>query len=44
VSYDFIFDQTEDGRRLKCLPICDQFSGELVASEVRVSSILRAGL
>ena len=22
-SYDFVFDQTEDGRRLKWLPICD---------------------
>jgi transposase InsO family protein len=29
-SYDFIFDQTEDGRRLKWLPICDEFSRELV--------------
>ena len=27
-SYDFIFDQTEDGRRLKWLPICDEFSRE----------------
>jgi putative transposase len=33
-SYDFIFDQTEDGRRLKWLPICDEFSRELVALEV----------
>ena len=22
-SYDFVFDQTEDGQRLKWLPICD---------------------
>jgi transposase InsO family protein len=22
-SYDFVMDQTEDGRRLKWLPICD---------------------
>lgn len=29
-SYDFVFDQTEDGRRLKRLPICDEFSRELV--------------
>ena len=27
-SYDFVFDQTEDGRRLKGLPICDEFSRE----------------
>ena len=27
-SYDFIFDQTEDGRRLKGLPIGDEFSRE----------------
>ena len=33
-SYDFIFDQTEDGGRLKWLPICDECSRELVALEV----------
>ena len=33
-SYDFVFDQSEDGRRLKWLPICDEFSRELVALEV----------
>lgn len=33
-SYDFVFDQTEDGRRLKWLPICDEFSRELIALEV----------
>lgn len=33
-SYDFIFDQTEDGRRLQWLPICDEFSRKLVALEV----------
>ena len=33
-SYDFIFDQTEDGGRLKWLPICDEFSRESVALEV----------
>ena len=33
-SYDFVFDQTEDGRRLEWLPICDEFSRELVALEV----------
>jgi hypothetical protein len=27
-SYDFVFDQTEDGRRLKWLAICDEFSRE----------------
>jgi transposase InsO family protein len=33
-SYDFIYDQTEDGKRLKWLPICDEFSRESVALEV----------
>lgn len=33
-SYDFVFDQTEDGRRLKWLPICDEYSRENVALEV----------
>ena len=33
-SYDFIFDQTEDGHRLKLLPICDEFSRESIALEV----------
>ena len=33
-SYDFVFDQRADGRRLKWLPICDEFSRELVALEV----------
>lgn len=33
-SYDFVFDQTEDGRRLKWLPVCDEYSRELVALEV----------
>jgi putative transposase len=33
-SYDFVFDQTEDGRRLKWLPICDEFTRESVALEV----------
>lgn len=33
-SYDFVFDQTEDGRRLKWLPICDEFSRENIALEV----------
>jgi transposase InsO family protein len=33
-SYDFVFDQTGDGRRLKWLPICDEYTRELVALEV----------
>ena len=33
-SYDFVFDQTSDGRRLKWLPICDEYSRQLVALEV----------
>ena len=31
---DFVFNQTEDGRRLKWLPICDEFSRESVPLEV----------
>ena len=34
VSYDMSSIKTEDGRRLKWLPICDEFSWELVALEV----------
>jgi transposase InsO family protein len=33
-SYDFVFDQTADGKRLKWLPICDEFTRESVALEV----------
>ena len=33
-SYAFVFAQTADGRRLKWLPICDEFSRELVALAV----------
>lgn len=30
-SYDFVLDQTEDGRRLQWPPICDEFTRESVA-------------
>jgi len=33
-SYDFVFDQTSDGRRLKILPIVDEYSRECVAMVV----------
>lgn len=33
-SYDFIFDQTEDGGRLKWLPILDEYSRGLMSLEV----------
>lgn len=33
-SYDFVFDQTAEGKRLKWLPICDEFTRENVALEV----------
>lgn len=33
-SYDFIFDQTEDGKRLKWLPVTDEFSRQNLALEV----------
>lgn len=33
-SYDFLFDQTSDGRRLKWLPLVDEFTKENLALEV----------
>lgn len=33
-SYDFVFDQTEDGRPLKWLAVCDEHTRECVALEV----------
>ncbi len=33
-SYDFVMDQTEDGRRLKILPILDEFTRECLEIEV----------
>jgi putative transposase len=39
-SYDFVMDQTEDGRRLKMLPIVDEYSRECL--EIEVSRSLRA--
>ena len=33
-SYDFVFDRTEDGRRLKLLTVVDEFSRECLAIEV----------
>jgi putative transposase len=33
-SYDFVMDQTADGRRLKILPIVDEFTRECLAIEV----------
>ncbi len=33
-SYDFVFDQTSDGRRLKWLPLLDEFTKESLALEV----------
>lgn len=39
-SYDFIMDQTEDGRRLKLLPVVDEYSRECL--EIEVSRSLTA--
>ena len=36
-SYDFVKDQTEDGRSLKLLPILDEFTRECLAIEVERS-------
>lgn len=33
-SYDFVMDQTEDGRRLKLLPVLDEFTRECLEIEV----------
>ncbi len=33
-SYDFVMDTTQDGRRLKLLPIVDEFSRECLTVEV----------
>ena len=33
-SYDFVMDQTEDGRRLKMLPVVDEFTRECLEIEV----------
>ena len=39
-SYDFVMDQTEDGRRLKMLPIVDEYTRECL--EIEVSRSLTA--
>ena len=36
-SYDFVFDQTESGGRLKWLPILDEYTRELLSLEVKSS-------
>ena len=33
-SYDFVMDQTEDGRRLKLLPVLDEYTRECLTLEV----------
>ncbi len=33
-SYDFLMDQTEDGRRLKLMPVVDEYTREWLALEV----------
>ena len=44
-SYDFVMDQTADGRRLKILPIVDEFTREclaiLVARTITADDVLR---
>jgi transposase InsO family protein len=34
-TYDFLYDQTADGRRLKLLPVVDEFTRECLALEVQ---------
>ena len=36
-SYDFVMDQTHDGKRLKMLPVVDEFTRECLAIEVERS-------
>src|SRR5215211_5586705 len=36
-SYDFVMDQTEEGRRLKMMPIVDEYSRECLSIEVERS-------
>ena len=36
-SYDFVIDRTEDGRRLKMMPIVDEYSRECLSIEVHRS-------
>jgi len=36
-SYDFVIDRTEDGRRLKMMPIVDEYSRECLSIEVERS-------
>ena len=40
-SYDFVFDQTEDARQLKCLTVVDEFTRQGLA--IRVNRSLTAG-
>jgi putative transposase len=40
-SYDFVFDQTEDGRQLKCLTVVDEFTRQGLA--IQVGRSLAAG-
>jgi putative transposase len=36
-SYDFVMDETEDGRRLKLMPIVDEYTRECLSIEVERS-------
>jgi putative transposase len=36
-SYDFVMDQTEDGKRLKMMPVVDEYTRECLALEVERS-------
>lgn len=33
-SYDFVFDQTDDGRQIKCLTVVDEFTRQGLAIEI----------
>jgi transposase InsO family protein len=40
-AYDFVFDQTDDGRQLKCLTVVDEFTRQGLA--IRIARSLTAG-
>jgi putative transposase len=42
-SYDFAVDRTEDGRRLKMMPIVDEYSRERLTIEVERSTTSEEG-
>jgi hypothetical protein len=42
-SYDFVMDRTEDGRRLKIMPVADEHTRDCLAIEVQRSITAQDG-